>query len=198
MRRVLSALHHSVNAGSKSSACPRRTTLPPAIACCSSGLARGASISPRITGEASTLDVLYSAVLRRTPYSGSSTSENACSRHPSVNSAAAIEPPSSRDYFPFPRGTFSLPNGKPAGTPRRNGEVHREDREGHSAAAGGSGGGTDEKWTEEDFKQRVRERLDRIEQHLDRIDQRLDRIEGHGGGPSGGRSEGRGRRRRGG
>ena len=62
--------------------------------------------------------------------------------------------------------------------------MHREDREGHSAAAGGSGGGTDEKWTEEDFKQRVRERLDRIE--------------GHGGGPSGGRSEGRGRRRRGG
>ena len=80
--------------------------------------------------------------------------------------------------------------------------MHREDREGHSAVAGGSGGGTDEKWTEEDFKQRVRERLDRIEQHLDRIDQRLDRIEGHGGGPSGGRSEGRsegrGRRRRGG
>jgi hypothetical protein len=103
-----------------------------------------------------------------------------------------------------------LPNGKPADTPRRNGEMHREDREGHSAAAGGSGGGTEDKWTEEDFKQRVRERLDRIEGHLDRIDQRLDRIEGHGGGPSGGRSggrgegrgegcsEGRGRRRRGG
>ena len=72
--------------------------------------------------------------------------------------------------------------------------MHREDREGRSAAAGGSGGGTQDQWTEEDFKQRVRERLDRIEQHLDRIDQRLDRIEGHGGGPS----EGRGRRRRGG
>jgi hypothetical protein len=119
-----------------------------------------------------------------------------------VNSAAAIEPPTTKDYFPFPRGTFSLPNGKPADTPRRNGEMHREDREGHSAAAGGSGGGTEDKWTEEDFKQRVRERLDRIEGHLDRIDQRLDRIEGHGGGPSGGRSEGRsegrGRRRRGG
>ena len=103
-----------------------------------------------------------------------------------------------------------MPNGKPADTPRRNGEMQREDREGHSAAPGGSGGGTEDKWTEEDFKQRVRERLDRIEGHLDRIDQRLDRIEGHGGGPSGGRgggrgegrgeggSEGRGRRRRGG
>ena len=76
--------------------------------------------------------------------------------------------------------------------------MHTGDREGHSAAAGGSGGGTEDQWTEEDFKQRVRERLDTIEQHLDRIDQRLDRIEGHGGGPSGGRSEGRGRRRRGG
>ena len=67
--------------------------------------------------------------------------------------------------------------------------MHREeDREGRSAAAGGSGGGTQDKWTEEDFKRRVRERLDRIE--------------GHGEGPSGGRgegrSEGRGRRRRGG
>jgi hypothetical protein len=67
--------------------------------------------------------------------------------------------------------------------------MHREeDREGHSAAPGGSGGGTEDKWTEEDFKQRVRERLDRIE--------------GHGGGPSGGRGGGRGeergRRRRGG
>ena len=39
--------------------------------------------------------------------------------------------------------------------------MQREDREGRSAAAGGSGGGTDEQWTEEDFKQRVRERLDR-------------------------------------
>jgi hypothetical protein len=77
--------------------------------------------------------------------------------------------------------------------------MHREDREGRSAPAGGSGGGPDERWTEEDFKQRVRERLDRIEQHLDRIDQRLDRIEGHGEGPSGsrggGRDEGRGERR---
>jgi hypothetical protein len=103
-----------------------------------------------------------------------------------------------------------LPNGKPAGTPRRNGDMHREDREGRSDPAGGSGGGTQDKWTEEDFKRRVRERLDSIEQHLDRIDQRLDRIERHGNGPSGGRgggrgegrgeggSEGRSRRRRGG
>jgi hypothetical protein len=86
--------------------------------------------------------------------------------------------------------------------------MEREDREGRSAAAGGSAGGTEDKWTEEDFKQRVRERLDRIEQHQERIDQRLDRLEGHGGGPSGGRGggggggrgegrgEGRGRRRR--
>jgi hypothetical protein len=81
-----------------------------------------------------------------------------------------------------------------------------EEREGHLAAAGGSGGGTEDRWTEEDFKQRVRERLDRIEGHLGRIDQRLDRIEGHGEGPSGGRGGGRGegrgegggRRRRGG
>jgi hypothetical protein len=80
--------------------------------------------------------------------------------------------------------------------------MHREDREGRSDPAGGSGGGTEDRWTEEDFKQRVRERLDSIEQHLDRIDQRLDRIEGHGDRPGRGRgegrSEGRGRRRRGG
>jgi hypothetical protein len=88
--------------------------------------------------------------------------------------------------------------------------MQREDREGRSNPAGGSGGGTEGQWTEEDFKQRVRERLDSIEQHLDRIDRRLDRIEGHGEGPSGsrgggrgesrgeGRGEGRGRRRRGG
>jgi hypothetical protein len=84
--------------------------------------------------------------------------------------------------------------------------MQREDREGRSDPAGGSGRGTDDQWTEEDFKQRVRERLDSIEGHLDRIDQRLDRIEGHGEGPSGGRGgapgegrgEGRGRRRRGG
>ena len=84
--------------------------------------------------------------------------------------------------------------------------MDREDREGRSAATGGSGRGTDDQWTEEDFKQRVRERLDSIDQHLDRIDQRLDRIEGHGDRPGRGRgegrdegrSEGRGRRRRGG
>jgi hypothetical protein len=84
--------------------------------------------------------------------------------------------------------------------------MHREDREGRSDPAGGSGGGAEDRWTEEDFKQRVRERLDSIEQHLDRIDQRLDRIEGHGDRPGRGRgegrdegrSEGRGRRRRGG
>jgi hypothetical protein len=84
--------------------------------------------------------------------------------------------------------------------------MDREDTKSRSAPAGGSGGGTQDKWTEEDFKQRVRERLDRIEQHLDRIDQRLDRIEGHGegpsegrgGGPGEGRSEARSRRRRGG
>ena len=62
--------------------------------------------------------------------------------------------------------------------------MDRDNREGRSAAAGGSGGGTQDRWTEEDFKQRVRERLDRLEQHQDRIDQRLDRIEGHGGEPS--------------
>jgi hypothetical protein len=80
--------------------------------------------------------------------------------------------------------------------------MHRDNREGRSDPAGGSGGGTEDRWTEEDFKQRVRERLDSIEQHLDRIDQRLDRIEGHGDRPGRGRdegrSEGRGRRRRGG
>ena len=70
-----------------------------------------------------------------------------------------------------------------------------EDREGSSDPAGGSGGGTQDRWTEEDFKQRVRERLDRIEGHLDRIDQRLDRIEEHGQGRGGGRNEGRGERR---
>ena len=84
--------------------------------------------------------------------------------------------------------------------------MHREDREGSSAPAGGSGGGTQDQWTEEDFKRRVRERLDRIEQHLDMIDRRLDRIEGQeegpsggrGGGPSGGRGGGRGEGRGGG
>ena len=40
-----------------------------------------------------------------------------------------------------------------------------EDTKSRSAPAGGSGGGTQDKWTEEDFKQRVRERLDRIEGH---------------------------------
>ena len=76
--------------------------------------------------------------------------------------------------------------------------MEREDREGRSAPAGGSGGGTQDKWTEEDFKQRVRERLDRLEQHQERIEQRLDRLEGHGGGPSGGRGGGRGEGRGGG
>jgi hypothetical protein len=60
--------------------------------------------------------------------------------------------------------------------------MHRDDREGRSAAAGGSGGGTEDKWTEEDFKRRVRERLDRIEQHLDRIDQRLEGVMNFGSG----------------
>jgi hypothetical protein len=126
-------------------------------------------------------------------------------RHTSVNSAAGISHHVLRTTFAS-QGVRSLPNGKPAGTTRRNGDMHAEDREGRSAAAGGSGGGTQDQWTEEDFKQRVRERLDRIEQHLERIDQRLDRIEGHREGPSGGRGggrsegrgEGRGRRRRGG
>ena len=84
--------------------------------------------------------------------------------------------------------------------------MQRDEREGRSAAAGGSVGSTQDQWTEEDFKRRVRERLDAIEQHLERIDQRLDRIEGHaegpsrgrGGGRGEGRSEGRGGRRRGG
>jgi hypothetical protein len=69
--------------------------------------------------------------------------------------------------------------------------MDREDTKSRSAPAGGSGGGTQDKWTEEDFKQRVRERLDRIEGHG----------EGRGGRGEGrgeGRSEGRGRRRRGG
>ena len=57
------------------------------------------------------------------------------------------------------------------------------------------GGTQEDRWTEEDFKQRVRERLDRLEQHLDRIDQRLDRIEGHGEGPGAGRGGGRGEER---
>jgi hypothetical protein len=76
--------------------------------------------------------------------------------------------------------------------------MHSEGREGRSAAAGDSGGGTQDQWTEEDFKRRVRERLDTIEQHLDRIDRRLERIEGHGEGPSGGRGGGRGEGRGGG
>jgi len=69
--------------------------------------------------------------------------------------------------------------------------MDREDTKSRSAPAGGSGGGTQDKWTEEDFKQRVRERLDRIKGHG----------EGRGGRGEGrgeGRSEGRGRRRRGG
>jgi hypothetical protein len=84
--------------------------------------------------------------------------------------------------------------------------MERDNREGRSAPAGGSGGGTEDKWTEEDFKRRVRERLDRLEQHQERIEQRLERLEGQGEVPSGGRGggrgedrgEGRGRRRRGG
>jgi hypothetical protein len=76
--------------------------------------------------------------------------------------------------------------------------MHRDNREGRSDPAGGSRGGTEDKWTEEDFKQRVRERLDSIEEHLDRIDQRLDRIVGHGGEPGGGRDGGRGEGRGGG
>jgi hypothetical protein len=84
--------------------------------------------------------------------------------------------------------------------------MERADREGRGRGGEGraspAGGGTEDQWTEEDFKQRVRERLDSIEQHLDRLDQRLDRIEGRGeapsGGRSGGRGEGRGRGRRGG
>ena len=58
-----------------------------------------------------------------------------------------------------------MPNGNPAGTLRRNGDMERDNREGRSAPAGDSGGGTDDQWTEEDFKRRVRERLDRLEQH---------------------------------
>jgi hypothetical protein len=76
--------------------------------------------------------------------------------------------------------------------------MERDNREGRSAPAGDSGGGTQDKWTEEDFKRRVRERLDRLEQHQERIEQRLDRLEGHGEGPSGGRGGGRGEGRGGG
>ena len=60
--------------------------------------------------------------------------------------------------------------------------MDREDREGRSAAAGGSGEARRTNGPKKDFKQRVRERLDRLEQHQERIDQRLDRLEGHGGG----------------
>ena len=70
--------------------------------------------------------------------------------------------------------------------------MDREDTKSRSAPAGGSGGGTQDKWTEEDFKQRVRERLDRIEGHGEGPSG------GRGGGPGEGRSEGRSRRRRGG
>jgi hypothetical protein len=58
-------------------------------------------------------------------------------------------------------------------------EMDKGDREGR----GGGGRGAEDQWTEEDFRRRVRERLDRIEQ-------RLDRIEGRGEGPRGGRGEG--------
>ena len=70
--------------------------------------------------------------------------------------------------------------------------MDREDREVRSDPAGGSGGGTQDKWTEEDFKQRVRERLDRIEGHGE------EPSEGRGEGRGEGWGEGRGRRRRGG
>jgi hypothetical protein len=76
--------------------------------------------------------------------------------------------------------------------------MERENREGRSAPAGGSGGGPQDEWTEEDFKLRVRERLDRLEQHQERIEQRLDRLEEHGEGPSGDRGGGRGEGRGGG
>jgi hypothetical protein len=115
------------------------------------------------------------------------------SRHTSVNSAATIAPPTTKDYFRFPRGTSLAQCKTRWHLKRRNGHMDRDNREGRSAAAGGSGGGTQEdRWTEEDFKRRVRERLDTIEQHLERIDQRLERVEGHGEGPSGGRGGGRG------
>ena len=87
-----------------------------------------------------------------------------------------------------------MPNGKPAGTPI-GGMTRCTQKTGKAAPPGGSGGGTQDQWTEEDFKRRVRERLDTIEQHLERIDQRLERIEGHGEGPSGGRGGGRGEKR---
>jgi hypothetical protein len=70
--------------------------------------------------------------------------------------------------------------------------MERDNREGRSAPAGDSGEGTQDKWTEEDFKLRVRERLDRLEEHQERIDRRLDRLERHGEDPSGGRGGGRG------
>ncbi len=110
----------------------------------------------------------------------------------------------SKDYFRSPRGTrgtFSLPNRtRYRWHPKEEaGEMDRGDREGRGGGGGeerggggGSRGGAEDQWTEEDFKQRVRERLDRIEG-------RLDRIEGRGEGPSGGRGGGgRGGRGRGG
>jgi hypothetical protein len=80
------------------------------------------------------------------------------------------------------------------GREEREGRPRAGEGEDRGAPAGGSGGGgTEDQWTEEDFKRRVRERLDTLEQHQDRIEQRLDRIEGRGEEPpSGGRSGGRG------
>jgi hypothetical protein len=91
------------------------------------------------------------------------------------SAAKRPEPLKSKDYFRYPRGTYFAQQ-KNAGNRKRNGEVDSRDREGR-------GGGAEDQWTEADFKQRVRERLDRIEQ-------RLDRIEGRGEGPSGGRGGG--------
>jgi len=78
--------------------------------------------------------------------------------------------------------------------------MDRQDREGRGRGGRGEDraaplGGTEDQWTEEDFKQRVRERLDRIEQRLDRIE---DRGEGPSKGRGDGPREGRGGGRRGG
>ena len=95
-----------------------------------------------------------------------------------------------------------MPHQKQPAAERRNEDMDRPDREGRGGGRsgggegrpgrgegrergrgrerGGSGEGAEGQWTEDDFKQRVRERLERIEERLDRIEGR--RGEGRGGG----------------
>jgi len=48
------------------------------------------------------------------------------------------------------------------GREEREGRARAGGGEDRAAPAGGSGGGTEDQWTEEDFKRRVRERLDSL------------------------------------